>query len=565
MTYWHGKMDTPGRQFRFVIEVLTLPDSPEVQATLISLDEGAARFPLANFVADDRQLKFEILASQAKYQGTRDPAESRVTGFWEQRGGRFALDFQPSADYPVDQATESWRGTLSLGAMQLLMQFRVYESADGQRTLFVDSLTQKAGGFTAEGTSAAPQWSLEVPALRATFQAEVLDDGQTLKGQWTQGLVKDLELRRVPPNEPVEIARPRRPQTPQPPFPYGIQEVQVPTDEPGRHLAGTLTLPPGSGPFPLAILISGSGPQDRNSTLFDHQPFWVWADHLTRQGIAVLRYDERGVGQSPGDFARATSVDFADDVAAAVRFARQQPAIDPQQVGLIGHSEGGLIAPWVAAQDPQVAWIVLLAAPGVNGEQILYSQGQLIVAAEGGDADQLRQQRQIQAHLFQAVKRIPAEDWTEEMENDLVAQLREELRDSGVEISADDERNLEVAIRNGLKQINAPWFRHFLTYEPAPTLERVRCPVLAINGSLDLQVDPALNLPKIQAALEQGGNADVTVQELPNLNHLFQTCDSGAISRYAQIEETLAPAALEAVSAWIRRRVRPSSPAPESR
>jgi len=561
-TYWQGKMDTPGRQFRFVIEVMTVPseadgpNKPDVTATLISLDEGEARFPLANFVADEQQLGFELLSSQARYQGTYDPDLQQATGFWEQRGGRFALGFQKSASYPADQPSEIWRGTLDAGLMRLLMQFRVYQSAEGTRSVFVDSLTQKAGGFTASSTRDTEPWSLEIPAIRATFQGELLDEGQTLKGKWTQALVKDLELRRVPPNEPIEIVAPRRPQHPHPPFPYRIRDVQVPTDDPERHLAGTLTMPTMEGRvYPMAILISGSGPQDRDSTLFDHKPFWVWADYLTRQGIAVLRYDERGVGQSPGDFATATTLDFAADVAAAVRFARSLPEVDPQHIGLIGHSEGGLIAPLVAVQDPQVAWLVLLAAPGVNGEQILYSQGQLIVAAEGGEAQQLRQQQQIQSLIFQAIKRIPVEDWSAQVEQALVDQVRDEVLAGGADIPASEQANLDVAVRNGLKQVNSPWFRHFLTYEPGPTLEQVRCPVLAINGSLDLQVDPRLNLPKIQTALEQGGHSRFTIRELPNLNHLFQTCDSGAISRYAQIEETLSPLALETVANWIRERV----------
>jgi fermentation-respiration switch protein FrsA (DUF1100 family) len=324
-----------------------------------------------------------------------------------------------------------------------------------------------------------------------------------------------------------------RPQEPKSPYPYRVEEVVY--ENAGITLAGTLTLPDSGAPFPAVLLISGSGAQDRDETMFGHRPFLVLADNLTRRGIAVLRVDDRGVGGSTGDLSQATSEDLADDVLAGVEYLKTREEINPQQIGLIGHSEGGIIAPIVAVQSPDVAFIVMMAGTGLPGEDILYTQGALIARANGVSEEEIAQNRVLQERLFAVLK---------QEQNDTVAEekLREILDET--ELS---EENKQTQIQTML----TPWFRYFLTYDPAPTLMNVQIPVLAINGEKDLQVPPKENLQAIEEALEAGGNQDYTIKELPGLNHLFQTAQTGLPSEYAKIEETMSPSALTVIGDWI--------------
>ena len=311
------------------------------------------------------------------------------------------------------------------------------------------------------------------------------------------------------------------------------------------RLAGTLTLPKGNGPFPAVVLVAGSGPNTRNEPILGHQLFLVLADHLTRQGIAVLRYDKRGTGQSTGDYAKATTMDFADDVQAAMAYLKTRKDIDPRRIGLIGHSEGGLIVPIVAARDPSTAFIVMMAGPGVNGLDILLEQGRLIAKAMGMTDAKIAESSALRAQLFDIVR----------TEKDPAA-AEVKLRAAFAPL-AKAQALPDSAVEAQIRQINTEWFRAFFDYDPAPTLRQVRRPVLAINGSLDLQVPPAQSLPAIRAAL--AGNPDAEVDELPGLNHLFQTAKTGGVGEYAQIEETISPLALDTMTRWILKHSRPTA------
>jgi pimeloyl-ACP methyl ester carboxylesterase len=344
-----------------------------------------------------------------------------------------------------------------------------------------------------------------------------------------------------------KIAEVRRPQTPKPPFPYKVIDVSYPNERGGVTLAGTLTEPDGTGPFPAVILISGSGAQNRDETLFEHRPFLVLADTLSRKGVAVLRVDDRGVGGSSGSIARSTSDDFAGDVLAGVAYLRSRGEIDGARIGLIGHSEGGIIAPMAATRDPRIAFVVLLAGTGLPGEDILYLQGQLILKATGADEVALARQRDLQKSLFSILKSETDEKAAEtKMQHAFKAMIDALPEDQRKELAG-----AQGLIEAQLKMVRSPWFRYFLTYDPRPTLGKVRCPVLALVGEKDLQVPPKENLSQIEATLKAGGNSKVTVMELPGLNHLFQTCKTGSPAEYAQIEETLAPSALGKIADWI--------------
>jgi fermentation-respiration switch protein FrsA (DUF1100 family) len=349
-----------------------------------------------------------------------------------------------------------------------------------------------------------------------------------------------------------------RPQEPKPPYPYDEQEVVYQNKKDGLQLAGTLTLPRSKGPFPAVLLITGSGRQDRNETVFDHKPLLVLADHLTRLGIAALRVDDRGVGKSTGRFSEATSEDFAADAFASVEYLKTRKEIAPRRIGLIGVSLGGLIAPLVAAGSTDIAFIVMMASPGLTGEHTLYRQLPLVARANGVSEELIARNSAVQERVFAIIKQ----------EKDCVVaekNIREEvaiLRELAARIKAEareEQKKTTYLIADGIeiqtKLAASPWFRFFLMYDPRPTLMKVRCPVLAIIGEKDLQVPAEENLGAIRLALEAGGNKDHTVLALPNLNHLFQTCRTGAISEYAQIEETMAPAALDTISKWILRRV----------
>lgn len=352
-------------------------------------------------------------------------------------------------------------------------------------------------------------------------------------------------------NRPSNEARgPRRPQHPRPPYPYLAREVvfENPTDK-SKH-AGTLTVPKGKGPHPAAVLISGSGSQDRDETIFDHKPFWVLADALTRAGIAVLRVDDRGVGGSGGDVASATTRTFATDVVAAIDFLRGQKGIAPQKIGLIGHSEGGLIAPMVAAAHPKkVAFIVSLAGTGVPGHKVITWQ---VVAAlrgrPGVTAAQLKQLEAIQARIMGAAigdKKNFKATLTRALEDSNALGLGPKLTKAQV-----DSR---VAVES--TRLLSPWVQTFLKLDPALYWAKVRCPVLAINGAKDTQVDPLVNLAAIAAALRKARNKDVTTKKLAKLNHLFQTAKSGQLDEYGKIHETFAPAALTLVTNWVAQRM----------
>jgi uncharacterized protein len=298
------------------------------------------------------------------------------------------------------------------------------------------------------------------------------------------------------------------------------------------------------------VLLTGSGAHDRDESLMGHRPFLVLADHLTRNGVAVLRCDDRGVGGSTGDKMASTTEDFADDALAAVAFLKGRPEIDPKKIGLIGHSEGGIVAPLAASKSDDVAFVVLVAGTGLPGEEILYRQGELILKAEKADEKTVARQREMQEKMFAVLK--AAKD-----DKAAVAGLEEVFMAEEAKLT--DEEKKEAEKNKGVlaaqtKLMLTPWFRFFLSYDPAPALKKVKCPVLALGGERDLQVPAKPDLEAIEKALKEGGNKDVTVKELPKLNHLFQTCETGALSEYAKIEETFAPAALEEISGWIGKR-----------
>jgi pimeloyl-ACP methyl ester carboxylesterase len=445
-------------------------------------------------------------------------------------------------------AAGAWDGTIATPGLELRVIVNLQQKDDRSWAGTIDIPMQGAKALpltniTVEGASIS--FSITGIPGDPTFKGTLADDGSTIAGDFTQGPAKfPFKLTR---NQTGQAPKLNRPQEPQKPYPYDEREVSYESKKAGIRLAGTLTLPRSHGPFPAVLLITGSGPQDRDEAVAGHKPFLILADHLTRQGVAVLRVDDRGVGGSTGTLATATGDDFADDVVAGVEFLKTRSEINPKQIGLIGHSEGGIIAPLVASQSNDIAFIVLMAGPGIPGDELLYLQGGALLRAAGVSESEIARNRKVQEALFNVVKseRDPAVRISrlQAVRNDLTADLPGNLK-------AMMTRQLD----NDIPRVSQPEIAYILNFDPRLVLAKVKCPVLALNGEKDLQVPYVENLAGIEGALKSGGNTDYTIVHLPDLNHLFQTSKTGMPAEYSLIEETIAPKALNMISEWIAKR-----------
>ncbi|WP_420479049.1 alpha/beta hydrolase family protein [Brevundimonas sp. FT23028] len=422
--------------------------------------------------------------------------------------------------------TGAWEGRISVGGQSIRIVFNV--AADGATTM--DSPDQGARGIPATSAVEGRTVRFTVPAIGGRFEGLLADDGRSLTGALAQGGMNvPLVMQRG------EIAAgASRPQTPQPPFPYRSEEVVVPTPTPGVQLAGTLAVPEGAGPFPAVLLITGSGQQDRDETVFDHKPFLVLADALSRRGVAVLRVDDPGVGGSTDRAGQSTTADFAVDAGAAFDWLVARPETADTRVGLLGHSEGGTIAPMVAQTDPRVAFVVLLAGPSVRGAEVMTEQSRRMQTAARIDPAVVDGNVAIQARIMAAIAAHP-----------------------------DDGDGAARAVRDSLSGVDVPpqlldqaagwaatdWARWFIAHDPQPSLRALRVPVLAIYGGKDVQVPAEQNATALRAVLP---SAEIVV--LPNLNHLMQPAGTGLPAEYRTIETTLDPEALKTIVDWVAAR-----------
>lgn len=508
-----------------------------------SVDQSPGRrIPLTHIAAADGRLSFAISTAQISYAGEWMDNEERWHGVFTQAGTRFPLTLVRGlpASRPVVKGMDGvWEGVVTRNGVGLRLRLRIGTSARGTIVTF-DAPDLGVSGVPVAGFSRKGQdVGFTVPVSGARFMGAQSHDRERLSGNWTLPGQPDAPVTFVRANARSARESGPRPQTPRGPFPYLVEEISFANPgAPGVTLAGTLTLPQGKGPFPAAVLISGSGPHDRDATLFGHRPFAVMADHLTRAGVAVLRYDDRGVGGSTGEHAAATSADFATDAQAAVRYLITRPEIDSRGVGLIGHSEGGMIAPIAAVDDETVAFIVSLAGPGTNLIQLLQSQRRLTGLALGVSEEELTRAAPLLADVFAAIASASSTA-------DAQRRVRAMLTPAALEILGTPEAAKEMLVQ----QIATEWFRYFMQYDPAVVFSRIAVPVLAINGSLHRQVPADENLAAIAAALAH--NPNVTIRKLEGLNHLFQRATTGALGEYADLAETISPAALRLVSEWI--------------
>jgi pimeloyl-ACP methyl ester carboxylesterase len=535
---WQGTLKAGVAELRLVLHVAKNGDG-SFKATLDSVDQGANGIPVTSISLKDSKVNFTVDAVHGTYDGKVTADATEISGTWTQ-GQPLPLNFKraaapiktehkPAAPSDIDGA---WLGTLDAGAVKLHVVFHIMNTEDGLLAT-LDSPDQGAKGIPVTSvTRQAASLKLEVKSINGLFEGKISSDVSAIDGTWTQmGNSMPLTLKCVKDASELE---PRRPQNPTKPYPYREEEVAFDNKAAGITLAATLTAPPGKGPFPAVLLITGSGPHDRDETLMGHKPFLVLADYLTRKGIVVLRADKRGFAKSTGNFATATMVDFAADADAGVAYLKTRPEVDSHRIGLIGHSEGGVVAPMAATRNSDVAFIVMMAGPGVPGDEILPEQLILISEAAGKKPEDAEKDAAEERVVLALVER-------EKDHAVLEKELREKL--SG--------KVPEAQLNMQIKSLTSPWFRHFIAYDPAAELRKVTCPVLAINGEKDLQVPPKQNLPVIRKALADARNNNFEVDELPGLNHLFQTAKTGALSEYAEIEETMSPVAMEKIASWI--------------
>lgn len=449
----------------------------------------------------------------------------------------------PARAGDADRMIGTWQGALAVGAFRERLAFII--GRDSTRALRGTLKVLDQGGVELPATVVVggDTLSFSVSAQHISYSGVMTATGDSLRGTFMQaGRALPLALGRstgVP-------ALATRPQDPKPPFPYRTTEVTVPSVGDVR-LAGTVVMPEGRGPFPAVVFVTGSGPQDRDEALMGHRPFLVIADYLARHGIASLRYDDRGFAKSTGTFATATSADFGADAEAALHFLQSVPGVARDRVGILGHSEGGLIGPMIAARTRDVAFLVLMAGPGMPGDSLSLLQLRRLVQTTAPQAvvDAMVDNNR---RIFRAVEggRDSA---------DIVARVTAVKQEIIAGLPEDQRAAAALRFDQALPQFVAPWMRYFLAYDPRVALRKVRVPVLALGGTLDLQVPAKENLSGIDSALRAAGNTDYRVVELPNLNHLFQTATTGSPAEYAKIEETVAPSALELIASWINQHV----------
>jgi uncharacterized protein len=535
---WQGTLSAGGAELRLVLHI-SKGDNGSLNATLDSIDQGANGIPVGPIALRDSKLSFTVGAVNGTYEGQVNADGTAINGSWSQ-GQPLPLEFRRvtsrrRAEHKTAQPSDidgAWLGTLDIGQIKLRLVFHIVNTEDGL-TATADSPDQNANGMPVTSvTRKGSEFKLEMKQLAGRFEGKISADLSTMEGTWTQrGGSLPLVLKRV--QSAAELER-RRPQNPVKPYPYHEEEVAYDNKAAGIQLGATLTIPQGKGPFPVVVLITGSGQQDRDESLLGHRPFLVLADHLTRKGIAVLRADDRGIGKSGGNFAAATTADFATDAEAGMAYLKTRPEVNSHKLGLIGHSEGGIIAPMVAARNPDVAFVVMLAGDGVPGDELLPQQVAAILEASGKTHEEAEKSAAEERQLL-AVLKHESDD----------AVVEKKLR----ELAAGKIPDAQLA--GQVKQLRSPWFRYFLEYDPSTALRKVQCPVLAIIGEKDRQVPPDQNLPAIRKALGAGGNQHFVVDELPGLNHLFQTAKTGSPGEYSEIEETMSPLALEKISSWI--------------
>ena len=466
----------------------------------------------------------------------------------------FALLLLLTAQFVFGQPVKvagTWEGKLNVG-IELRIVFHIKLQADGSLKSTADSPDQSAFGLKCDTTIlSGNELNIQMIDLGASFTGKMINDS-TIEGVFTQGSDLPLTLKKV-----EKVSALKRPQTPKPPFSYKSEDVIYHNADKSLQYGATITIPEGKGPFPAAVLITGSGAQDRDETILGHKPFAVIADHLTKNGYIVLRVDDRGVGKSTGDFGQSTSEDFAKDVSNSIDYLLTRPETDKKKLGMIGHSEGGMIAPMVAAARKDIDFIVLLAGPGVRITELMEEQNAAILRSMGISDNAVTEAKSLYRRIVNTIQStadsltalqqasIIMENWKAKTSDSILAELQ---------FNHPEKRKEYVT--QMVNQLHGPWFSYFMKFDPKPYLEQLRCKVLALNGSKDVQVISSQNLPGIEAALKKSKAKAIVIKEMAGLNHLFQQCKSCNVNEYGILEETFSPLALKELGDWLNKNVK---------
>jgi len=617
---WFGWVETPKQHLRTVLKVQrnSDPNVATVTGTMISPDQSAEEVTLTDLQLKSTEQdgwRFQLISPRdakpiAAFRGTQVSTD-RVEGNLDQSGQSLPVQFERISDFPIESsrtlgADAVWTGTLNLVVKKMDFRIRVYSqppfaTQDSPRVLF-DSLSERFVGIPATVQMDPDRnTTFEIAAIGAKFSAKLNEAGNELVGSFTQNKIPfPLTMSLVEPSSdstaPSTVAPEEAMPTPvesetesKTTLPKNTRTKSIETDtylevafevvlgksNPSKKqesakapdvstkekIAGTITLPKiaradGKG-FPAVVMVTGSGPQDRDESIGRHKPFAVLAHFLAEQGIASLRYDDRGVGESTGKFLTATSADFAKDALAVWNYACGIKELDSERIGILGHSEGGLVGPMVANWESKVAFLILLAPPGVTGGDVLKSQIDRMSELQGVDKDTRRATMMLQQRLQDIASGYFVDDAT--MKRDIRKAIQEQwpllesaalARDPMVNAS-ELKQQLTSQIDLQFMELKMPWYAYFLNYDPGPSWLLLRCPTLAIWGESDVQVLPGLNGAAIQQMVERNPGLEATLVVLPRINHMMQTCETGLPEEYDEIDETVSPYVLDAIQQWL--------------
>ena len=465
--------------------------------------------------------------------------------------------------------TGTWEGNINAGGSEIPIVFHIAKDSSGKLTGMFDSPSQKAYNLACSAVLvSADSILIMMNILKGKYTGKLSADKKQITGTWFQG-GGSVALNITKTSEEVKIKELKRPQTPKPPFPYKAEDVEYTNADKSISFGGTFTVPlpdPNveyfrAPVYPTVMLITGSGKQDRDENIFDHKPFAVIADYLTRNGYAVLRVDDRDMGKTTGNFNKATSADFANDVEAGINYLKTRKDVDSNFIGLLGHSEGGMIAPMVAARRADIKFIILLAGPGIKIVDLMTQQNIDLGISSGASAEEMENFRPLYKALVNAI--VYEKDSSKLMPNASMVfkAWRKDKPDSLVKhvTGVTDERSMLRYLRIYIQTFRAtenPWFNYFIQYDPSQYISQLKCPVLALNGEKDIQVAAGPNLKAIEAALDKGGNKNYHVELMPGLNHLFQHCTKCTVEEYSDLEESFSPEVLELIKNWIKEAVK---------
>jgi uncharacterized protein len=552
--HWEGNIKIQGHELNIKVDFKSADAG--LSASIDIPQQNAKSLPLKNVRYEDPKVYFELPAGPglATFDGERK--DSLITGKFTQAGmeGTFSLQLTnpnlPDVAEEIPPALKPivgvWNGAIDAMGRHLGISMTL-KTVSGELKATIDIPEQNAIGIVLKNVKFdSPRLQCELPAGPgvAVFDGRLI--GDSVSGVFTQaGITGSFFLGRgkmtVKAEEPEEIV------------PYKKEEVVFYDDS--IKFAGTLTLPPTKGPHPAVVMITGSGAQNRDEELFGFKPFKIIADHFTRRGIAVLRYDDRGVGGSTGSTSQSTSADFAKDALAAIHFLQTRNDINPKQIGLCGHSEGGIVAPLAASESPDVAFVICMAGTGIDGTTLLLAQEAAIMRADSASEETIEKALKRSKLVFRFV---PSPEDSVELRRELRESVIEQMK-SMTEVQrkaiTNEEEFIKMGVEGRMRSLESPWFRFFLTFNPAPVLEKVNCPVLALFGGLDTQVPAKLNEDPMESALKKGGNKDYTFKIFPTANHLFLSAKTGSPSEYASLKKEFVPGFLDTMSDWILRHV----------